>query len=161
MSAGRLRSLARAATWLLILHLAASVDTDVPDAERWVGEGCLVLDGRILHEFGSEMPFVHVALAECAAAVSSGASSPGALAEAEIAVLIDGEETQTFPFREETIRLTLPLLPPGPHEAVISLRFRAASEHAGGAGRVVDERVFPFYSSDFQPQAGWGYFEHS
>lgn len=106
------------------------------------GHGCLVLDGEPMHEFGNELAFVHVGMAECEPHVSTHGGS------ASLVVILDGEELSQQEWRAEVVRLTMPLIRAGPHELVIELRSLQQDI-------IIDEVVYTFFTSDFQPKIRW------
>jgi len=111
-------------------------------------EGCLVLDGPPMHEFGSELAFLHAGLGGCAELASS--AGPGA----ELVWHLDGEELGRKGFLPETVRLTMPLdTAAGAHELVVSLRARRAPDDA--EEHILDEAVYTFFTSDFRPRIDW------
>ena len=142
-------------TALLILALCTGLQAQ--EGEEYVGDemgdvqGCLVLDGPVMHEFGSELPFLHVGLGACAE-LAAGAGK-GTL----LVWHLDGEELGRRDFQPETVRLTMPLaISAGPHELVVSLRTGGAlSTEESEEQQTLDEAVYLFFSSDFRPEIAW------
>jgi hypothetical protein len=112
------------------------------------GQGCMVLDGPTMHEFGSELPFVHVALAHCVDLVAGVGGEVGTA----LVWHLDGEETGRITFQPKTVRITMPSsIAAGPHELVVSL----CTQGTPGRERTLDEAVYTFFSSDFRPRIIW------
>jgi hypothetical protein len=110
-------------------------------------DGCLVLDGPTMHEFGSELAFLHVGLGACNELASSAGQG------AELVWHLDGEELGRKRFLPETVRLTMPLdTAAGAHELVVSLRARRAPDEGE---HVLDEAVYTFFTADFRPHIDW------
>ena len=96
--------------------------------------------------------FLH-GLHRCAGAAVAAALPDGA--EAQLLISLDGEPWQTLAFVPQTARLAFPLLPPGPHEALLTLQVPRLATHADSGARTIDEAAFLFFSSDFRPQLEW------
>ena len=150
----RCRSMALVVWALLVAPHGVAQDGAAEAGGSGWDRGCLVLDGPEHHEFGSELPFLHVGLGECAALATTVGG--------DIALVwhVDGEEAGRRAFVPETVRLTMPpALAAGPHEVVVSLRAPGGGGHGDGGGgadeRLLDEAVYVFFAPDFRPRIAW------
>ncbi|EKX33403.1 hypothetical protein GUITHDRAFT_120407 [Guillardia theta CCMP2712] len=118
------------------------------EADLDVKTGCLVLDGKSMHEFGSELPFLHVSMAHCMEEVDRSGG------QVKLMTRLDGEDLRSYDFQPQPLLITLPLLLAGPHEFAVSLR---AMEEDGSMRDedAIDEQFFLFFTCDFRPRLNW------